>query len=189
MRFRRLIASSVTIIGVLVLSVGLVICVGSSHNLADKALDIWRGVPLRRGYSGTIAVWYTGLVFSCGGAVLLWIGIDGHRALRAKAVSSSCDSGSLPDLPERIARRCVRTLAKVIVLVWAYIASYGCADWLLGRGTIDIPSRKVLNDTVFLPLSAYEAIGLPASGVLAQFRAWCYEQGHGRPVRGSAVNR
>ena len=79
----------------------------------------------------------------------------------------------------RIVRRAVMVVAVVALLVSWYVGAYCGTYWLMGRGTLSVPTGIQIECTVFAPLVRYDG---PGSKSLEKWRRWCYRTGAGLPV-------
>ena len=88
----------------------------------------------------------------------------------------------------RIVRRAVMALAGVVLLVSVYVASYGAALWLEGRGALGKKpglSNAVMNrlhKTVFVPIHVGADWGVPLCHTIERFGVWCACRGLGLEV-------
>jgi hypothetical protein len=65
----------------------------------------------------------------------------------------------------------------LLLLLLAYVPSYGTVHWLLGNQFIRPRTFIMLNDTLYAPLASYAQSDSPGSRWLERFSTWCHELG------------
>lgn len=88
-------------------------------------------------------------------------------------------------MSERRRKRRLVNAVLVLLLIAAvlhlYVASSGAADWLVGRGTLELATATALDRTVFAPLDWYCNANGPGATTIDTFRCWSHWKGVGMP--------
>jgi len=81
-------------------------------------------------------------------------------------------------MPDTRRRWIVRRAVMALVLLAAYVGSYGTSQWLHGRfGLSRVP--RLLQRTVYFPLRGYEQSTLPGASTFETLSLWCFRNGRG----------
>lgn len=81
-------------------------------------------------------------------------------------------------MPANSRRRFVRRAVVALVLLAAYVGSYGTSQWVHGRFGLP-PVPRLLQRTVYFPLRGYEQSTLPGASTFETLSRWCFRNGRG----------